>query len=234
MAEHTQSGFARLAGVSRNAIIKAMAEGRLIKTNNKTIDDKNSLAVKYLRNQLQKSKGGEVKKKVQAKIREKKPQIKKVKNKVTIIKPKIEKKAPKILTPSGYEGAKKTKAEIRKDRESELKQKGIDAELEQQYYDKEEIDIEYKKANTEKIKISNAEKLKLLVPMEFVAKKFGKLSAVIINYFFPMGGRLAPIVCGACKITDPKIIKKVEAILNNEITRALSEFKRASAEEVGE
>lgn len=102
------------------------------------------------------------------------------------------------------------------------------------YDDKEEIDKEYKKVSTEKIKIANAEKLKLLVPIEYVKKKFGKISGVILNYFFPMGDRLAPLVCGICGITDPEVVRQVKVKINDEITRALSEFKKVAAEDIEE
>lgn len=214
MAEHNQSKFAKLAGVSRNAICKAIKQKTILKNKNDKIDDRHPLAMKYLRLQLEKSKQSTVKEKVKSKVN-------KIKNKKPI------KKNEKTLPSDNKGGGKNNKP---KENEIDF----IGDEMTQQYFDKEEIDIEYKKANTEKIKISNAEKLRLLVPVEFVIKKFGKLSAVIINYFFPMGGRLAPIVCGLCKVTDPKIIKKVETVLNNEITRALSEFKKTASEEVDE
>jgi len=97
---------------------------------------------------------------------------------------------------------------------------------------KDDIDNEYKKANTEKIKVATAEKLGLLVPIDFVKKKFGKMAAVILNYFFPIGERLAPILCGICKITDPEIIKLVEIEISKEMTRGLAEFKKVATEDV--
>jgi hypothetical protein len=209
MSEISQAAFSRLAGVSKVAILKAIKSGKLALTKNKKIDDKSPLALSYLRIQLDKSKKSLATETIKAVKLKKTP---KTKN-----KPAKQSKPPKSKIP------------LNNPEYDEEQQKIIEAVA-----DKELIDAEYKKVQTEKIKISNAEKLKLLVPIDFIKKKFGKISSIILNYFFPMGERLAPIVCGMCGVTDPEKIQEVKNKINDEITRALSEFKKTAAEEIKE
>jgi len=254
MSQHNQSKFAKLAGVSKVAISNAIKRGKLVLNESKKIDDNNPLAIKYLRNQLEKSKKSLVRDQVnkerskeKPKRKEKQEKYKEIAKELKKIIPPEEKKIidnlfkskPELLVPM-LESAKKIKNEKQKQPEK-IKQpeiKSISSQIDDEtvngFFEKETVEIEYKKANTEKVKIANAEKLKLLVPVDVVQKKFGKISSVILNFFFPLGDRLAPVICGECGITDPKIIKKVKSKIDNEVTRSLSEFKKVAAEEVGE
>lgn len=216
MAELTQMAFAELSGVTKGAITKALKNKKLVLTDDKKIDDKDPLSLRYLRVQLEKAKTGADR------------AIKESKRKPVIIEP-VEEEDDLIdnliddIEPGIVEEVfkkPKTKTVIDSQAMADL------------YDDKESVEIEYKKANTEKVKISNAEKLKLLIPIDVVKKKFGQISSVILNYFFPIGSRLAPLVCSECGITDPLVIKKVENIIDKEVTRSLSEFKKVASEDL--
>ena len=85
---------------------------------------------------------------------------------------------------------------------------------------------EKEKETVRKLWIHNNKQLGLLVDRELVKKYFGEMGAVIINYLFPIGNRLAPGIAGICEINDPVIIKQIEELINQEIMKGLKEFKK--------
>lgn len=89
-------------------------------------------------------------------------------------------------------------------------------------------------AQVRKLDIEMAERLGDLIPKKEVEKVFNRLSIALVNYIFPIGERLSPIVAGAFKTTDQEKINKVRKILDTEIERALESVKREIAESLGE
>lgn len=232
MSEMSQAAFAKLAGVSRNAINKAVKANNLKLTPSKKIDDKDPLSIRYLRLRLENERNNLDKEKQKPKPAKKKQKsVEKLKQ---LCRPEdgevIDKLAglnSKLIDPILKQAEKQSGK--KRTTPPDLDVTDYDDSIYQAVLDKDIVSIEYKKAQTEKLKIETAEKLKLLVPVETVQKKFGTLSSVILNYFFPMGERLAPIICGICGETSPEKIKKVQKKMDDEITRALSEFKKAAA-----
>ena len=80
--------------------------------------------------------------------------------------------------------------------------------------------------NVKKLRIHNEKQLENLIDRGVVRKYFGAMSSIIINYFFPIGNRLAPRVAGVCKVTDPADVIKIQTIIDKEIMRALEQFKK--------
>lgn len=80
--------------------------------------------------------------------------------------------------------------------------------------------------NIKKLRIHNEKQLENLIDRGVVRKYFGAMSSIIINYFFPIGNRLAPRVAGVCKVTDPADVIKIQTIIDKEIMRALDQFKK--------
>lgn len=91
---------------------------------------------------------------------------------------------------------------------------------------KSNYEIEKIKAQTEQIKLAIAERMEILIVREEVDKLMGDLYAVIINYFFPFGDRLAPLIAGKCKMTNPDVILQIKTIIDDEMIKALTEIKR--------
>ena len=200
MSTYNQKEFAKLAGVSKQAIAKAIKNKKLKLNSKKKIDDKNALSMLYLRQQLEKSKNELTKETV------------KVKKKNIVDNKKPENKIIHSDNTNTFDKENQERFEV--------------------LISKDEIEAEYKKAQTEKVKIHNAEKLRELIPTEIIQKRLGKLSSVILNLFFPIGDRLSPLVCSECKITTPAVIKRVKKIIDNEVTRSLSEMKKAINEDL--
>ncbi len=212
----SQAAFARLAGVSKPAIFKAIRSGKLQLTESKKIDDRDPLSIHYLRSQLERGKKD---------IKKETVKLIKAKKMPDPVQKQPDLTANKEDKPSNVVDQKQSVISP---------SAGETDHLYQNLIDKDSLDAELKKVQTEKIKISNAEKLKLLVPMDIMKKKFGKISGVILNYFFPMGDRLAPLVCGLCGVTDSEIVKKVKNKIDAEVTRSLAEFKKEASTDMKE
>lgn len=212
----SQSAFARLAGVSRNSISKAIRAGNIKLSESKKIDDRDPLSIQYLRIQLERG---------EKKIHKTTVELIKAKE----LPDRVEKQPDLTANTSDKP------SNVVEQKQSIIPPSAGEAEhLYQNLLDKDSLDAELKKVQTEKIKIHNAEALKLLVPMNIMKKKFGKISGVILNYFFPMGDRLAPLVCGICGVTDSEIVKQVKNKIDAEVTRSLAEFKKEASTEMKE
>lgn len=91
---------------------------------------------------------------------------------------------------------------------------------------KTEVDIGRGLVITAKEKVKLAQLIGTLILREEVEKLFGRLYSIILNFFHPLGQRLAPIVAGICGVTDPVIILKIEKAIDKENMRGLGEFKK--------
>jgi len=91
---------------------------------------------------------------------------------------------------------------------------------------KNDLDMKRIQATTAKIQLEIAQKMGTLILRDEVNKFSGRLSSVIVNHFFPLGGRVAPAIAAICKITDQAITQSIENEINKEVMRGLEEFKR--------
>lgn len=91
---------------------------------------------------------------------------------------------------------------------------------------KTEADINKILVTTANEKVKLAQRLRTLILKEEVDKLFGRLYSIVLNFFHPLGQRLAPIVAGICGVTDPVKILKIEKAIDKEIMRGLGEFKK--------
>jgi len=79
---------------------------------------------------------------------------------------------------------------------------------------------------TKKLQIEMAEKLGQLISRKEVEVAFSKLSGSIVNYIFPLGDRISPLMAGVFKTTDQDMIHKSKVLLDQEIGRALEAIKK--------
>jgi hypothetical protein len=195
MPQINKSQFAKLAGVSRNAIGKAVTAGAVICINGK-IDIDHPTNKAYL--QIDRNP----KKKETSKI------IK------TPEKPYPGKKG-KVADKPEKEKAKKNGTKIRNT-----------ISLPPGHMSKTDADIARLQVVTAKEKVNLAQKMETLILRESVGKLFGGMHSVVLNYFFPLGDRLTPIIGGICGVSDPKDLLKIKTVIDKEVMRGLSEFKR--------
>ncbi len=88
------------------------------------------------------------------------------------------------------------------------------------------------KAQIQKIKVETAHKLGNLVERQTVEKAFDRQSAIILNYLFPLGDRLAPKLAGFFENTDHEKINLIKSTIDKEIMRALDAFKDEAARSI--
>lgn len=99
-------------------------------------------------------------------------------------------------------------------------------------YTKAEADLDKVTAQTAQIRVKLAEQMRELVAKELVHKTLGVIYSIAVNYFLPMGDRLAPILCGICSVTDPVIVNQVQDKIDKEIERALAALKEATVDKI--
>ncbi|NIV97192.1 hypothetical protein GWN42_31485 [candidate division KSB1 bacterium] len=78
----------------------------------------------------------------------------------------------------------------------------------------------------EKDRLANEERKGNLIPREVMIRKLDMLVSVLNNHFLPFARRMTPQITGELGVTDPELQLKIEEMLNLEMQRALSEFKR--------
>ena len=77
---------------------------------------------------------------------------------------------------------------------------------------------------TEKMKL--AKEMGVLIYRKMVDKLFDRLYAVILNHFHPLSDRLASVVADIAGVTDHKVRIEIKEKIDEEVARALNEFKR--------
>lgn len=92
--------------------------------------------------------------------------------------------------------------------------------------DKIEMEIRRLIQQEEKDRIANEERKGNLIPREIMIRKLDMLVSVLNNHFLPFARRMTPEIAGELGVTDPAQQLKIEEMLNMEMQRALSEFKR--------
>lgn len=97
---------------------------------------------------------------------------------------------------------------------------------------KNQADIAKVLVTTANEKVKLAQRIGTLILKEQVVKIFGRLYSVIMNYFHPLGQRLAPIVAGICGVTDSAKIMEIEKAIDEEIMRGITEFKKEVEREI--
>lgn len=95
---------------------------------------------------------------------------------------------------------------------------------------KAEADFHKALAATKKINMEIAAKMREMVHRDEVASAFGTLNSAIMDFFLPLGERLAPSVAGLAGSSDPEQVKEVQHAIEAEITRGLEEVKRIGKE----
>lgn len=203
-----QSQFAKRCEVSRQSIAKAVKNSQLRvveQDGKKFIDTHDALSVRYINNQNINRTSAQVKK--------------------GLIDKKIVKKLePKDDDPDfddDDDGGVPIDVDVfdDKDRKNLLL---TNAKLNQ----------EKTKVQINKIKIETAQKLSILIPRAVVEKSFDRMNAIILNYLFPLGGRVAPKIAGFFESTDQETVRKIENEINKEMMRGIEAFKTEAAESV--
>jgi hypothetical protein len=218
MSKYNQKEFAKIAGVSRQAIVKAIKEGRLVKGEDRKIDRDHPLTISYEKEQLKKTRKELKRDKERAEIENhEKQSIAKQLKKVEAGEKKVspEKKRQQPKPPQPPENKESDETYDPTDNDDFLSNNS-------EYLKNEKI-----KTETRLKKIDISVKLEELVPRVMVQEMFGKISANILNFFFPIGGRLAPIICGICEIDNPEIKLKIKNAIDDEVTRGLRGIKKA-------
>lgn len=82
------------------------------------------------------------------------------------------------------------------------------------------------RAQTRKIEMEMAEKMGDLIPRKDVERAFSLISSSLINYIYPLGERMAPIIAGLFESIDQKKINETKLTLEKEISRALEAVKK--------
>lgn len=212
MQEFTQMAFAKKAGVSKVAVSKAVKAGKLKLTKKKKIDLESASAVVYLNSQLDRKRKEIEKDRERAQLAEIDRQAvsKKSVNKESV-KAKVKKKPEPVDSELSYQ---------RGGGNDDFNPDELIGNLE---YHK----IQKEKTSNEKIKLEIATKLGELIPKTTVKSYFGKISAVVVNFFFPIGDRLSSAICGELGINDTSKKAIVKQLIDREITRGMDEVKKA-------
>jgi len=92
-----------------------------------------------------------------------------------------------------------------------------------------DVEIARIRAQTVKINMDIAEKAGRFILKDLVSKVFGELASTTANLVHPMGQRLSSDICDVLGITDPNKILKVQAMIDTENERYISEVKRITA-----
>jgi len=88
------------------------------------------------------------------------------------------------------------------------------------------------KAQIQKLKVETAHKLGVLIERSSVEKAFDRQSAIILNYLFPLGDRLASKIAGFFENNDHEKINLIKSTIDKEIMRALDGFKDEAARSI--
>ena len=88
------------------------------------------------------------------------------------------------------------------------------------------------KAQIQKLKVETSHKLGSLIERSSVEKAFDRQSAIILNYLFPLGDRLASKIAGYFENNDHEKINLIKSTIDKEIMRALDGFKDEAAKSI--
>jgi hypothetical protein len=89
-------------------------------------------------------------------------------------------------------------------------------------------------SQTKKLNLEIAAKASEMLPREFVAQAFGKLNAAILDYFLPLGERIAPEAASMAGTSDPEVIRSIQEYIEDEVSRGLESVKRQALEQGAE
>lgn len=101
---------------------------------------------------------------------------------------------------------------------------------EDQFSESSQLRDEKLKIQTKKLKMEMAEQLGELIQRKEVEKSFSLISSTIINYIFPLGDRLSPMIAGIFESTDQDKINEIKLLIDKEIELALNNVKRDVSE----
>lgn len=90
------------------------------------------------------------------------------------------------------------------------------------------------RAQIVKLKVETAHKLGLLIERSLVEKSFDRLTAVILNYLFPLGDRLSPKIAGMFESTEQEKINEIKVMIDKEMMRGLDAFKDEASKSIVE
>jgi hypothetical protein len=201
MAEISKAAFARLAGVSKPAIAKAIKSGNLILLPSKKIDDQDKLSIAYLKKQKSKGKTSppEKKKAPDKKQTTPKQEIKPVKENVKQILP-----PPENLPQSPQLNL---------------------SEISLDQADKHDLEKMKLKEQIVKERIKNDKERGDLIHRDFVKKFFLELYNIDQNQFLQLEHSLSNKICDFFKTTKDKDIIKVNEILHDGLYKTQNHIK---------
>jgi len=91
----------------------------------------------------------------------------------------------------------------------------------------EKLEIEKLKAQTNKLNVSVAKELNILVLRSFVEDTIRRFSTVISSFLLSMGDRVASEVAAICEIEDVEIKLQMKEIIDRDVERTLKAVKGA-------
>jgi hypothetical protein len=202
MAEKkNKSAFAKYCGVAPAAITRAVREGRVETTEDgKFVDMASDVTLQFVRKQLTKPE----------KVPQKPPEA-------TKKKPTPE--PPKPKKPRGRPPAK------RKVHGNSKEVSDMEGGEESGAVSKNRVEIRRIQAQTTKMNMDIAENAGRLILREKVSGFFARLATLATNLILPMGQRVASDIGDLCGVTDPKVLLKIQDIIDKENERVLQGFK---------
>jgi len=193
----SSGALAKIKGVTKQAVSKALKEGRLIgrkKGRQYEINLHHRLTKIYLKN---------------------------------MSRQEIDQKLKQVRDKSIIKSKENTKKKHKTKKEKELLSfsKKYEKERNDNIETKRLAELGKLNAATNKLNIEIAEKTKSLIPKDLCNDVFQNMSNIIINYFFTLGERLAPDVTAICKINDSKKQIAVKHRIDEEVQRCIKQFK---------
>ena len=201
----SKSKFAQMAGVSKPAITKALAEGRAIATIDGKIDVTHPINRQYI--------AGAKLRPVSARgrVAQQPPITRPARDQIFVLPP----------PPTSPTKPRPRPQPAPNDDECDIEHAAVS---------KAAIDIEKIKAQVAREKLRLAEQMSVLIPRKVVEQLFGVLGGVIQDHLLPLGERVAPEALGVCGIEDVVAQQRVQAIIDTEVTRAVEAVKKAVVE----